>query len=283
MMLMLPAVASGTPTLNTIHHTDALTLLKALPAGSVDCVVTSPPYNMGTQLNGAKPCSKSTKNWGHTPLLSDGYEDFDDAMPYPEYVKWQRDILTECMRVVKPAGAIFYNHKWRIQGGLLENRQSVVDGFPVRQVIIWDRCSGNNHNDAFFTPQYEVIYMIAKPGFMVRKEANYGDVWRVPFETDTPHPAPFPVEIPKRCIKAGCPPGGVVLDPFMGSGSTAVAARDTGRYYIGCDLSLKYVEQAKRRLAQPYTLSMFDRVEPVAKPVQSEMFAGMTTAAADGV
>lgn len=279
-MFLLPAVASThrKPLLNVVHCCDALTLLRGLSDGCIDMVVTSPPYNMGTQLNGAKPCSKSTKNWGHTPLLSEGYEDFDDAMPYPEYVEWQRDMLTECMRVVKPAGAIFYNHKWRIQGGVLENRASVVDGFPVRQIIIWDRCSGNNHNDAFFTPQYEVIYMIAKPGFMVRKEANYGDVWRVRFETNTPHPAPFPVEIPKRCILAACPPGGVVLDPFMGSGSTAVAATQNNRNYIGCDVSSKYVEQARARLAQPYMIPLFRETQAEVAPglIQKSMFAEMS-------
>lgn len=262
-------------TLDHIHCMDALSLLRGLGTGSVDCVVTSPPYNMGTPLNGAELTSKSQKNWGHSTLMMEGYDNHNDAMPYPEYVAWQRAVLTECMRVVKPSGAIFYNHKWRIQAGLLETRSSIVEGFPVRQIVIWDRCSGNNHNDAFFTPQFEVIYMIAKPRFLVRRDApDYSDVWRVPFETNTPHPAPFPVEIPRRCILSGCPPGGVVVDPFMGSGSTAVAAKETGRHYIGCDLSLKYVEDARKRVALPVKLNMFDRMEITPELRQRSLFAG---------
>ena len=63
------------------------------------------------------------------------------------------------------------------------------------------------------------------------------------------HPAPFPVELPKRCIEMFTFLGDVVLDPFLGSGTTAVAAKMSGRRYIGCDLSAEYCDIAKERLA----------------------------------
>ncbi len=67
-------------------------------------------------------------------------------MPHDEYVAWQRACLSECMRVIKDDGAIFYNHKWRVQAGLLQDRSDIVAGFPVRQIIIWKRKGGINFN-----------------------------------------------------------------------------------------------------------------------------------------
>lgn len=82
------------------------------------------------------------------------------------------------------------------------------------------------------------------------------------------HPAMFPEELARRHIMTWTNPGDVVLDFFAGSGTTLKMARNLNRPYIGCDINADYVALAKRRLAQPYTLSMFDRVEPAAKPEQ---------------
>lgn len=113
-------------------------------------------------------------------LLRDGYDKHDDAMPHDKYVKWQRSCLSEMMRVLRSDGAIFYNHKWRVQKGLIQNRQDIVNGFPVRQIIIWQRSGGINFNPGYFLPTYEVI---AKPDFKLARGANtLGDVWRIPQE-----------------------------------------------------------------------------------------------------
>ena len=104
-------------------------------------------------------------------------------------------------------------------------------------------------NDTFFLPTYEVIYMIAKSDFRLVKGANaYGDVWEFSQERDNNHPAPFPLELPERIISSTT--ASVVLDPFMGSGTTAVAARNLKRNYIGIDISRKYCEMAEERLKQ---------------------------------
>jgi site-specific DNA-methyltransferase (cytosine-N4-specific) len=84
---------------------------------------------------------------------------------------------------------------------------------------------------------------------------NPGDVWAIPTRAYTgPHFAAFPVELPRRCIAAGCKPGGTVLDPFTGSGTTGLAARQLGRRFIGIELSLAFAALAAERLreaAQP--------------------------------
>jgi modification methylase len=117
-------------------------------------------------------------------------------MPHEKYVQWQRYCLTEMMRVLKEDGAIFYNHKWRVQGGLLQDRNDIVDGFPVRQIIIWQRKGGINFNPGYFLPTYEVIYLIAKPDFRLAPKANaHGDIWEFAQEMNNPHPAPFPVHL----------------------------------------------------------------------------------------
>lgn len=241
--------------LNEIHHCDALTLLNALSTESVGLVVTSPPYNLKNSTGNGMKSGKSSL-WKNA-ALRDGYTDHDDNMPHEQYVQWQRSILDECMRVLKSNGAIFYNHKWRVQGGLLQDRSDILQGLPVRQIIIWYRGSSMNFNQAFFAPTYEVIYLIAKPDFKLAKGATgMGDMWHIqPEDSSNPHPAPFPVALAERCIMST--DAQLILDPFMGSGTTAVAAKKLQRQFIGCDKSLKYVEDARRRIAQPVTLPMF--------------------------
>jgi len=150
--------------------------------------------------------------------LQNGYTHHNDCMPHNEYVKWQRDCLSEMMRIIPEDGAIFYNHKWRVQAGLLQDRNDIVDGFPVRQIIIWRRKGGFNFNPGYFVPTYEVIYLIAKSEFKLAPKSNgHGDVWEFTQEMNNDHPAAFPVDLIDRIISST--EAKVVLDPFMGSGN----------------------------------------------------------------
>ena len=94
----------------------------------------------------------------------------------------------------------------------------------MRQIIIWHRSGGINFNSGYFLPNYEVIYLITKPKFRLAPKANaQGCVWRINQEVDNSHPTPFPDTLAERCISAVAK--GLVLDPFIGSGSTAIAAK----------------------------------------------------------
>ena len=231
---------------NIILHGDCLTEMRKLESGSIDLIVTSPPYNLKRTTGGG------IKNGGHKAKwkvnqLKEGYADHADNMPHAEYVEWQRACLTEMMRLIPEDGAIFYNHKNRVQAGVLQDRSDILSGFPVRQIITWDRGSGFNFNDAFFLPTTEQIYLIAKSKFKLVKGANrFTDVWRIPPERDNSHPAPFPVEIALRCISSTN--AKIVLDPFFGSGTVGVAARELGRRWIGIELSAEYIKLAEERL-----------------------------------
>lgn len=230
--------------LNKTHCGDCIALMNQLAAGSVGLIVTSPPYNLRNSTgNGMKSGGGKWSN----PLVINGYESIDDAMPHDEYVRWQRDCLAAMLRVLRDDGAIFYNHKWRVQDGMLQDRSDIVRGFPVRQIIIWERSGGLNFNSSFLLPRYEVIYMICKSDFKLAPNANaMSDVWNIPLDSDIPHPHSFPVELAERCIQ--CTTTDIVLDPFMGSGSTAIAAENLKRAWIGMDISLKYCQLTEKRI-----------------------------------
>ncbi len=234
--------------INKITCGDSLEIMKQLPDESIDLVVTSPPYNLKNSTGNGMKAGTKTGRWANNPLQN-GYAHHDDEMPHDEYVAWQRDCLSEVIRLLKNDGAIFYNHKWRVQGGLIQDRQDIVENFPVRQIIIWKRAGGFNFNPGYFVPTYEVIYLIAKPKFKLAKGANgYGDIWEFTQEMKNKHPAPFPIGLPTRCIEATN--AEIILDPFSGSGTTALAARRLGRKFIGIDISPDYCQQAEDRLAR---------------------------------
>ncbi len=224
---------------------DCIEVMKRLPDSSVDLVVTSPPYNLKNSTGNGMKDGRGGK-WSRAALMK-GYEGHSDNMPHKEYVTWQRNCLKEMLRVIKDDGAIFYNHKWRVQAGLLQDRHDIVDGFPVRQIIIWKRKGGINFNPGYFLPTYEVIYLIAKPKFkLAPKASSLGDIWEFNQELKNPHPAPFPVKLIERII--GATNAKVVLDPFMGSGTTAIAAINLQRDFIGIELSKEYCEAADERI-----------------------------------
>lgn len=224
---------------------DAIKIMSLIPDSSVDLVVTSPPYNLKNSTGNGMKDGRGGK-WANA-ALQNGYTHHDDCMPHDQYVAWQRECLSEMFRIIPEDGAIFYNHKWRVQNGLLQDRQDIVNGFPVRQIIIWRRKGGFNFNPGYFVPTYEVIYLIAKPKFKLASKANgYGDVWEFTQEMNNEHPAAFPVSLIDRVVSSTN--AKIVLDPFMGSGTTAVAALNCGRDYIGIELSPEYCKMADIRV-----------------------------------
>lgn len=226
-------------------------IMKQLPDESVDLIVTSPPYNLKNSTGNGMKDGRGGK-WSNAALL-DGYSHYDDNIPHDKYMKWQRECLTEMLRIIPENGAIFYNHKWRVQAGLLQDRHDIVSGFPVRQIIIWRRKGGINFNPGYFLPTYEVIYLIAKPKFKLVKKANaYGDIWEFGQEYKNKHPAPFPVALIERILSSTN--AKVVLDPFMGSGTTALAAKNMDRRFIGIDISPEYCEMARQRMNDPLSI-----------------------------
>jgi site-specific DNA-methyltransferase (adenine-specific) len=249
--------------LNQIVQGDCLEVMAKMPAESVDMVFTSPPYNLGTTTGGGfnhpTYASKNSK-WKNAALVN-GYDSHDDSLPYQVYVEWQKKVLLECWRLLTPAGAIFYNHKPRVQDGLLQTPLDLNPGLPVRQIIIWERSGGINYAPTHFVPMHEWIVIFAKPDFRLKSKgiSGLGDVWKINQESGkNPHPAPFPVALPQRAITATN--AQVILDPFMGSGSTALACINAGRNYIGIEKSSQYIELANRRIALAQMQGRFEEM-----------------------
>lgn len=242
----LPKKIKTEDILNGIVFGNSIDVMKRMPSGSVDLFITSPPYNLKNSTGNGMKDGRGGK-WENA-ALQNGYMNHNDNMPYDEYCKWQRSCLKQMYRLLSDEGAIFYNHKWRVQAGLLQDRHEIVKDLPVRQIIIWHRKGGINFNAGYFLPTYEVIYLIAKPGFKLVKGSNrLGDVWEIKQELNNPHPAPFPEELIDRIISSTN--AKIIVDPFGGSGTVGVCSVKHDRNFILMDNSLEYCEMARKRIA----------------------------------
>lgn len=222
-----------------IYNADCRDVLPEI--GKVDLCFTSPPYNLGNAKKGSFYGGKSK---GDTI----SYLSYNDSLDEKEYEKWQRDLISTIWIKISENGVIAYNHKPHVVNGVLDDRKNLIS-LPIRQEIVWDRCGMVNFSGSFFAPQTEKIYLIAKVGWKPSQHAvGWGDIWRIPPETSTKHPAPFPLKLAIKIVDGCSSLSQVALDPFLGSGTTAVAAKQLGRKCIGIELEEKYCEIAAKRL-----------------------------------
>lgn len=230
----------------TLHLGRCEDILPSLPDESVDIVVTSPPYNMGLVPGGNGRGMYRPGASNKAGRFREGYGGHADAMPYEDYCAWQRSVLAECWRVARLG--VFYNHRPRVEHGQLRDPLDGDYGLPLRQRIILDRGTGIDVNLRNFCTRGEYLLLFAKPEFRLASHSasGMGDVWRLGIETNVPdHPAPFPIELPARCIEATGARS--VLDPHAGSGTTLLAARNAGIRGIGIDNWEPYCELAVQR------------------------------------
>ena len=238
----------------TLYHGDCLDVLPSI--SRVDLVVTSPPDNLGVTTGGGFGHYRAGQKrggqgkWGGTDRCGISYGSHNDAMPYDEYRSWQREVLSGCWAALSESGAIFYNHKPRVQAATLWLPLDLNPGLPLRQIIVWARAGGMNYAPTHYVPTHEWIMVLAKPAFRLKTKgaSGLGDVWRIPQESNPDHPAPFPLSLPAAAIETTGP--ALVLDPFSGSGTTLRAAKDAGVKAIGIEIDERYCELAARRLAQ---------------------------------
>jgi len=235
---------------NQIVCGDVLSVLKSIDSNVFDMGLTSPPYN-----------KKKNRKGG---LVKDiKYTDIDDHLPEEEYQNQQIEILDELYRVTKPGGSFFYNHKVRWEEGVMIHPMEWVNEsrWTLKQEIIWDRNIAANIRGWRFWQVEERIYWLYKPknkndngDELLSKHALMTSVWRLRPEmnkkTVNNHPAPFPIEIPTRIIYSimDDKKDGFIIDPYMGSGTSAVVSKLLGHDYYGIDISQTYVDQANHRI-----------------------------------
>lgn len=225
---------------------DTLSTLKEQADDLVDVGITSPPYNK----------QEKQKGWLVKNVVYDAYT---DALPEKDYQQNQAEVLDEIFRITVPGGSFFYNHKIRWDRGNMYHPMDWLrqTKWTVKQEIVWDRVIAANIRGWRFWQVDERIYWLYKPigdkliGEELRsQDAKLTSIWRGVPEGKNPHPAPFPLWLPTRIIFSllGTEKKGVVLDPYMGSGTTAVAAKLLGHDYLGIDISETYLEMAQKRL-----------------------------------
>ena len=268
-----------------VHEGDCRDMLRGIPDRVIQLVVTSPPYNLG--------------------------KEYESRLHLDDYIKEQREVITECVRVLADEGSIC----WQVGNFVDDGAIIPIDlllypifaglGLKMRNRIIWHfehglhcsrRLSGRYETIMWFTKGDDHFFDVdpirvpqkypGKKYFRGPKAGQYscnplgknpGDVWTIPnvksnHVEKTGHPCQFPVELIERLVLSLTQKGDWVLDPFLGTGTSVIAALRHGRRGIGAEVLKKYVEIAKSRIR----LAAHDElpVRPMNRPVFDPKDAG---------
>lgn len=232
----------------TLWHGDCEQVL-ADEGACAHVVVTSPPYNMGLTPGGGGRGMYRPSLSRKAPKFRAGYDGHDDAMDQADYDAWQRRVIGLLWRAIPDDGAIYYNHKQRVEHGVARLPLGLDFGVPLRQIITWDRGTGIGVNVRHYCSTSEFVFLLARPGFKLSGHAasGAGDVWRIPMSRSEPdHPAVFPVGLAAKAIQTSGARS--VLDPFAGTGTSLLAAKLLGIPAVGIEQSERYCELIATRL-----------------------------------
>lgn len=229
-----------------IRNIDCLEGLKSIEDNSVDCVVTSPPYNKGTQQHHV-----GNQIWKGFKI---DYDEYQDNKSEQEYESWMVKVLDELYRIIKPDGSVFFNHKVILRDCLGHFPKWVWNSrLSLYQMIIWNRkCSSNMRSETLY-PTYELVFWLVKgkPKVFKAQAKHKNDIWEILPDRNNRHPAPFPYELAENCINLACKKEThcVIVDPFAGSGTSALVAQNYGYDFIGFEISPEYIKMTNDRLA----------------------------------
>jgi len=253
--------------INKIYYKSSEDMLE-VDSKSITLIVTSPPYNIDIRYgnihkNGRVLASKGIK--------------YKDDLPEEAYRKMLSKVFDECKRVLKDNGSIWINVKSRHLNGVVVPPFWIMDFFKdmyLKNLIVWNFDWGGSTNKRF-SPRYEFIFWFTKdkedyifnldevkiPALNYRPDRfrsqmkNPSDVWYIQmvsgnYPERTSHPAQYPEELVERIIKVASNEGDIILDPFIGSGTTARVAKDLKRKFIGYEINPGYIKMCEERLAQ---------------------------------
>ena len=230
---------------------DCLKTLRSMKE-TVDLTITSPPYNKGEAGN--RPYNEWDKVRGEDRMTIK-YENNSDDMPQDEYEKQQIELLNIIYDKTSESGNFFYNHKNNYVDNTVINpyRWISKSKWKIRQEIVWNKMSSAYNGVSRFHPRSEKVFWLSKGKvpLLKGKDARLGDVWKILPQTRANHPAPYPIALPARIIfsmediyKKPL----TILDPYVGSGTTVVAAKYLGHNWIGIDNSRQYLDFAMSRV-----------------------------------
>lgn len=243
---------------------DCLEVMASMPAESIELIITDPPFNIGKDYGGV----------------------YEDNRQFHDYIEWCRKWLTECIRLLKKDGSLYlFNYP--------ENNAYILPFLREKMVfkrwMTWHYPTNTGHSKSNYTrTQHSILFCtktaknkfnrdaVAEPyknptDRRIQERLNNGSKGRVPYDVfqfnlvknvsrdKTSHPCQIPVPLLKIFIQASSDEGDWVLDPFAGSFSTCVAAKELNRNSIGIDINPEYVKIGERRLAKIKPLDDFVR------------------------
>lgn len=257
---------------NFIYQGDCVKILnEKIDKGSIGLIFADPPYN----LSGNNLKWQGNKTGGDWYMMNEKW----DKMPKTKYFQFTQQWINGCCRVLKNNGSIYISCTYHnLSEVMIILKQS---GFKINNVIVWHKTNAMpNMTKRLFTHSVEFVVWAVKGkkwifNYQKLKEINpekqknglskqMRDVWPMPLVQGKErlrnkngralHPTQKPEEMLRRIIIASSNKGDIVLDPFLGSGTTAVVAKRLGRDYIGIEKEKKYVQAAKKRLNSPSSI-----------------------------
>ncbi|NLD72502.1 MAG: site-specific DNA-methyltransferase [Chloroflexi bacterium] len=268
-----------------VYPGDCLDLLREIPDESLQLVVTSPPYNIG--------------------------KEYEDRLDLDDYLGQQARVIAESVRALSPRGSICWQVGNYVDRGAIVPLDAILYpifanlGLRMRNRIIWHfghglhcsrRFSGRHETIMWFTKTDDYVFDLdavrvpqkypGKKHFKGPKAGQYsgnplgknpGDVWAIPnvksnHVEKTEHPCQFPVELVERLVLSLTNKGDWVLDPFLGTGSTIIAAIRHGRRGVGAEIVPKYVDLSRQRIEQEMLGTL--RTRPMNRPIYDPVTAG---------
>ena len=240
--------------------------MNEIPDNTIDLIVTSPPYNIKINYG---------NKWNKRKIVSSKSVKYEDNLNEENYLKMIKKVSLECKRVLKKNGTVFFNLKNRLIDDEIRPPFWIIEffkGLYLKNIIIWNFDWGGSTSRRF-SSRYEYIFFFSKdkkkwtfnlddiaiPSVNYRPDRyktqfkNPSDVWKIPLVSGnsierTGHPAQYPEKLIERIILAATNKKDLVLDPFMGSGTTANVAKKLGRNYVGYETNKEYIDIANKRL-----------------------------------
>jgi site-specific DNA-methyltransferase (adenine-specific) len=212
----------------TIYNNDCLNVIDSLPP--VDCIIADPPYGINLDKG-------YNKNYDQLVSGDDGFT----------VMFFLDDILTQYQEKLKVGGALYLFTRFDVAPYWW---LKIKRYFTTKNIIIWDKGGGGVGDlEGNYINDYEMIIYATKGRHLLNGKRE-GAVWKIPKVKTEYHPTQKPEDIIMKIIEHSCPANGLILDPYMGSGTTLVAAKKLGRKAVGIELNPKYCDVAIDRLRQ---------------------------------
>lgn len=236
--------------LNTIYYESCLETMKRMDDNSVDCVITSPPYNMNLRIRKGEYCSRQI-----VKELSTKYSSFDDNLPIEEYNKFHTTVLQELLRISK---VVFYNIQ--IVTGSKRSVFKMIGDFndKLKDIIIWDKGVAQPAMQEQVLNRRTELILVFETDYPISRQYKYAnfergtldDIWEIKRgkKISANHGATFPEELIGKILENFTKEGEVIYDPFMGTGTTAIVSKKMNRRFIGSEIGEDYYELINKRL-----------------------------------